>query len=161
MRSRLEATVAEWLDAQGLVWKYEGPAYGNQDGQYLPDFQITGLLIEGIPHTLYFDVKPPRLEHKQPGLIGRTLNKMERILASDPAARLMWSGHMRTPMSCRCAGEKVPTVSSPTAAGCDVRNAASSASRTSTIGIACSGSRMRRGGVPPATTEGSTRSAPG
>jgi hypothetical protein len=39
MRSRLEATVAEWLDAQGLVWEYEGPAYGNQNGQYLPDFQ--------------------------------------------------------------------------------------------------------------------------
>lgn len=42
MRSRLEATVAEWLDAQSLVWKYEGPAYGSEDGQYLPDFQIGG-----------------------------------------------------------------------------------------------------------------------
>ena len=30
MRSRLEATVAEWLDAHGLVWKYEGPAYGHE-----------------------------------------------------------------------------------------------------------------------------------
>jgi len=48
MRSRLEATVAEWLDAQGLVWKYEGPAYGNQDGQYLPDFQISGLNRHGF-----------------------------------------------------------------------------------------------------------------
>jgi hypothetical protein len=86
MRSRLEATVAEWLDAQGLVWKYEGPAYGNEDGQYLPDFQISGLLIEGISHTLYFDVKPPGKEREQPGLIGRTLNRMERIWASDPAA---------------------------------------------------------------------------
>jgi hypothetical protein len=161
MRSRLEAIVAEWLDAQGLVWKYEGPAYGNQNGQYLPDFQITGLLIEDVPHTLYFDVKPPGKERDQPGLIGRTLNKMERILASDPAARLMVVGAHENPMSCRCAGVKVPTVSSPTAAGCDVRNAASSASRTSTIGTACSGSRMKRGGAPPATTEASTRSAPG
>jgi hypothetical protein len=67
MRSRLEATVAEWLDAQGLVWKYEGPAYGNQDGQYLPDFQISGLLIEGVPHALYFDVKPLERSANSPG----------------------------------------------------------------------------------------------
>jgi hypothetical protein len=97
MRSRLEATVAEWLDAQGLVWKYEGPAYGNQDGQYLPDFQISGLLIEGVPHALYFDVKPPGKEREEPGLIGRTLNKMERILATDPAARLMVVGAHEDP----------------------------------------------------------------
>jgi hypothetical protein len=162
MRSRLEATVAEWLDAQGLVWKYEGPAYGNQDGQYLPDFQISGLLIEGVPHALYFDVKPPGKEREQPGLIGRTLNK--RWSASWQVTRprgSWWSGHMRTPMSCRCAGAKVPTVCSPTASGCDVRNAASSASRTSTSGTACSGSRMRHGCALPATIEGSTRSAPG
>ena len=66
MRSRLEATVAEWLDTQGLIWKYEGPAYGSEDGQYLPDFQIIGLLIEGVSHTLYFDVKPPHLEQGSP-----------------------------------------------------------------------------------------------
>jgi hypothetical protein len=34
MRSRLEATVAEWLDAQGLVWKYEGAAYGTRLSHY-------------------------------------------------------------------------------------------------------------------------------
>jgi hypothetical protein len=89
--------VAEWLDAQSLVWKYEGPAYGHQNGQYLPDFQITELLIEGVPHTLYFDVKPPGKEREQPGLIGRTLNRMERILASDPAARLMVVGAHEDP----------------------------------------------------------------
>src|SRR5215212_8417648 len=67
MRSRLEVTVAERLDAQGLVWKYEGPAYGSEGGQYLPDFQITGLLIEGVPHALYFDVKPPAKSANSPG----------------------------------------------------------------------------------------------
>ena len=59
--------VAEWLDARGLVWKYEGPAYGSEDGQYLPDFQISGLLIEGVPHALYFDVKPPGKSANSPG----------------------------------------------------------------------------------------------
>jgi hypothetical protein len=45
---RLEATVAEWLDAQGPIWKHEGPAYGSEDGQYLPDFQLTGLLTRAV-----------------------------------------------------------------------------------------------------------------
>jgi hypothetical protein len=42
MGSRLEATVAEWLDARDLVRKYEGPADGNQHGQYPPDFRSPG-----------------------------------------------------------------------------------------------------------------------
>jgi hypothetical protein len=97
MRSRLEATVAEWLDAQGLVWRYEGPAYGSQDGQYLPDFQVTGVLIEGVSGNLHLDVKPPGLEREQPGLVGRTLTTMERIWASEPAARLMVVGAHQDP----------------------------------------------------------------
>ena len=161
MRSRLEATVAEWLDAQGLVWKYEGPAYGSEHGQYLPDFQITGLLIEGVPHALYFDVKPPGKEREQPGLIGRTLNNMERIWASDPAARLMVVGAHEDPYVMALRWREGADRVLATACGCDVRNADSSASRTSTIGTACSGSPMRRGGALPVTTEASTRSAPG
>ena len=42
MRTRLGATVAEWLDTQGLVWKYEGPAYGNQMANTSPTFRLLG-----------------------------------------------------------------------------------------------------------------------
>ena len=98
MRSRLEATVAEWLDGQGLVWKYEGPAYGNQDGQYLPDFQITGLLIEGVPHALYFDVKAARQRARR-ARANRPDPQQDgaHLVASDPAALLMVVGAHEDP----------------------------------------------------------------
>jgi hypothetical protein len=42
MRSRLEASVAQYLDEIGFDWDYEPRAYGGTGGQYLPDFVLYG-----------------------------------------------------------------------------------------------------------------------
>jgi hypothetical protein len=97
MRSRLEATVAEWLDAQGLAWSYEGNAYGAPGGQYLPDFRIPKVTLESTPVELFVEVKPPQIEDAEPGFIGRTLTGMEGIWASVPDARLMLIGGATDP----------------------------------------------------------------
>jgi hypothetical protein len=92
MRSRLEATVAEWFDDHDLAWGYEGDAYAAPGGQYLPDFRLSKVMVEGEPLELFIEVKPPALEGHDPGFIGRTLTGMQGIWASDPAARLMLVG---------------------------------------------------------------------
>jgi hypothetical protein len=92
MRSRLEATIAEWMDDRELAWSYEGPAYAQPGSQYLPDFRLPKVMVEGTPVELYVEVKPPNLEDGQPGFVGRTLTTMEGIWASNPAARLMLIG---------------------------------------------------------------------
>jgi len=40
MRSRLEAKAAAELDKHGLSWRYEPWAFGDAEGQYLPDFAV-------------------------------------------------------------------------------------------------------------------------
>lgn len=97
MRSRLEATIAEWFDDRMLTWSYEGVAYAHPGGQYLPDFRLSKIMVEGVPTELYVEVKPPRLEDDQPGFVGRTLTAMESVLASDPTARLMLIGGTTDP----------------------------------------------------------------
>lgn len=51
MRSRLEAAWAEQFDALGETWEYEPRCFASEEGQYLPDFLLTG------PHV-YVEVKP-------------------------------------------------------------------------------------------------------
>ena len=56
MRSRLEARFAAHLDTwDGVSWSYEPRAFGNESGQYLPDFLLT---YPDIPDQLYVEVKP-------------------------------------------------------------------------------------------------------
>lgn len=61
MRSRLEASFAQWLDSWPfLCWEYEPCAFASEDGQYLPDFRAEGFRaawLDGDQHV-YFEVKP-------------------------------------------------------------------------------------------------------
>lgn len=89
MRSRLEATVAEWLDARSLKWEYEPVRYAGRGGSYLPDFRLPEASIEGTPEVLYLEVKPFRPDRQPPGgWVGALLTSMEWIWESEPAAWL-------------------------------------------------------------------------
>lgn len=89
MRSRLEATVAEWLDARLLKWEYEPARYSGQGGSYLPDFRLPAVHIVGKPQVLHLEVKPLRLDRQPPGeWVGPLLKSMEWIWDSEPDARL-------------------------------------------------------------------------
>lgn len=77
MRSRLEATFAQGLDASGVRWEYEPRAYAGPAGQYLPDFQ---LFEREWP--VFIEVRPT---------IDRAYSAMARmqiIWDSEPEARL-------------------------------------------------------------------------
>lgn len=61
MRSRLEASFAQWLDSLQLDWEYEPLCYANETGQYLPDFKIKDVRIVGLSFAirdLFVEVKP-------------------------------------------------------------------------------------------------------
>ena len=53
-RSRLEARWAVFFDAAGISYQYEPDGFETEDGKYLPDFYLPGLLYGGI----YAEVKP-------------------------------------------------------------------------------------------------------
>lgn len=59
MRSRLEAGYAGWLDLNNVRWTYEPCAFGSEDGQYLPDFELHDI-IPG--RRVFVEVKPERFE---------------------------------------------------------------------------------------------------
>lgn len=89
MRSRLEATVAEWLDARMVKWEYEPARYHGQGSTYLPDFRLPEVLIEGMPQILHLEVKPHRADRQPAGeWVGPLLKSMEWIWQSEPEARL-------------------------------------------------------------------------
>ena len=73
MRSRLEASFAERLDAVGAPWQYEPQCFASPEGQYLPDFLTGGAYVEVKPTVADF---------------GAALHKMHIILASEPDATL-------------------------------------------------------------------------
>jgi hypothetical protein len=87
MRSRLEASFAQWLDFLGVEWRYEGDAFADRTGQYLPDFTVpkVGCNFDGVHDvgTLVIDVKPH--EH---GAID-TFERMRRVWSSIPSAVLV------------------------------------------------------------------------
>lgn len=58
MRSRLEAGFAAWLDKFHVKWQYEPRAYANENGQYLPDFELSGVPFMGQLAKLFIEVKP-------------------------------------------------------------------------------------------------------
>lgn len=82
MRSRLEASVAQWMDDNGWQWAYEPRAYAGSGGQYLPDFEI--LAIDGIDiFRPYFLEVRPTLERAY-----EAMRQMQIILESEPRATL-------------------------------------------------------------------------
>lgn len=111
MRSRLEASIAQWLDAEGVDWTYEPEAFASEEGQYLPDFElrhvemfVTTTLVENpryieeestdfrvqympIPAPVYLEVKPN---------IEAASEQMDRVApiirATHPTATLMATG---------------------------------------------------------------------
>jgi hypothetical protein len=88
MRSRLEARWAAhfdsgcWVDEPGFAWRYEGLAFADRHGQYLPDFVLT---VPDVP-TSYVEVKPESLSI---GELREVQRRMETIWASVPEAVLV------------------------------------------------------------------------
>ena len=61
MRSRLEASFAQWLDSWPFLhWEYEPCAFASEGGQYLPDFRAEGFRATWLDgyQRVYFEVKP-------------------------------------------------------------------------------------------------------
>jgi len=85
MRSRLEASVAAFLDREGLPWEYERSAFADERRQYLPDFRVGGLTV-GLP--LYVGVKGRALDADG---LATTFGLMETIWASEAAALAIWT----------------------------------------------------------------------
>lgn len=79
MRSRLEAKWAQKFDRAGWEWEYEPCAFGDEIGQYLPDFRYTD--TNGT--VVYLEIKG---QVADPGAICR---RMEIIWSSDPTATLI------------------------------------------------------------------------
>lgn len=86
MRSRLEATFASTLDAEGIPWEYEPRAFANERGQYLPDFLLPP--FDNRLRPIYVEVKPT-VEHAFVAL-----ERMQIIWDSEPDAVLsVWTGN--------------------------------------------------------------------
>lgn len=79
MRSRLEASFAQWLDDQSAEWLYEEQCYASKDGQYLPDFDV---YFGWRDEREFCEVKPENADFAE------ALQRMHVILASEPLARL-------------------------------------------------------------------------
>jgi hypothetical protein len=94
MRSRLEAGFAEWAASWGLDPKYEPHAFagGDDGGQYLPDFLLSCVDVEGQPTPTTYDDGLVWVEVKPYLSTGAELvalkARMEIIRASDPRAVL-------------------------------------------------------------------------
>jgi hypothetical protein len=103
MRSRLEADFARYLDSdddarggwlcidEGDHWEYEPVCFAGPNGQYLPDFRITGSAYGYADR--YIEVKPPAAAYDDsPDFsadpIERFLKNLEIIWESDPRADL-------------------------------------------------------------------------
>lgn len=88
MRSRLEAGFAAWLDSEHISWEYEPECFGSDEGQYLPDFRLTGIWVDGrgTGSAVYVECKAPTLDFEVD--VFSFMRRMEVIRASDPAAVL-------------------------------------------------------------------------
>lgn len=87
MRSRLEAGYAAWLDHRSWAWSYEPQAFGNDEGQYLPDFRVADVRNLWNHHEApaYIEVKPSLA-----GLdLGYLARRMSVIWDSEPEAHLL------------------------------------------------------------------------
>jgi len=86
MRSRLEARVAAWLDAERIAWEYEPNAFASPAGQYLPDFRLPAFTKSERfgGRDLYLEIKPTY----QPDSVVALMGRMDIIRASLPTADL-------------------------------------------------------------------------
>lgn len=93
MRSRLEAGFAQWADMQGLGPDYEPCAFAGCDGQYLPDFRLRYVGVEGVHRShpydgaVWVEVKPS-LPERGPAR-DEIQQRMEIIFDSEPDAVLV------------------------------------------------------------------------
>lgn len=87
MRSRLEARYAQHLDRNGFRWEYEPDCYGDETGDYLPDFLIVGNASGASRHPtrLYIEIKP----FLTVATVIDAAPRMERIFATHPTADLV------------------------------------------------------------------------
>ena len=85
MRSRLEARAAQFIDSiPNARWAYEPSAYADRHGQYLPDFELAGVL----PSPLFIEVRGILAPQDVPALHLR----MQIIWSSRPEAALaVWT----------------------------------------------------------------------
>jgi hypothetical protein len=92
MRSRLEASFAQWLDHRKWNWEYEPFCFAGPRGQYLPDFRI---LFDDQPGTgIYVEVKPT------PAMAWEARHSMMPIRETYPAARLAVVSQMNSGFGC-------------------------------------------------------------
>jgi hypothetical protein len=82
MRSRLEASYAQYLDSHGVPWEYEPMAFASELGQYLPDF---AKWPDDPNRRMFVEVKPSAL------VVDEVLERMHIILASEPEVGLQIS----------------------------------------------------------------------
>lgn len=93
MRSRLEARVAEWMDAGGIVWQYEPRVYKVGAVEYLPDFQVG--------ERTFVEVKPA-IEARGTQ-IALSVRRAAYVLAECVPKALLWavlsdgSGYLQSP----------------------------------------------------------------
>ena len=85
MRSRLEARYAQWLDDFKIAWTYEPRCFASESGQYLPDFQVHDVHIQGKPQVIYIEVKPTFAIARS----SLAIERMTVIWDSDPHAWLV------------------------------------------------------------------------
>jgi hypothetical protein len=84
MRSRLEARVAAWFDDHEIPWVYEPLCFADEEGQYLPDFELKDFGVYGrTKRPLYVEVKPTW------ALADQWKRRMQIIWSSIPEADLL------------------------------------------------------------------------
>jgi hypothetical protein len=96
MRSRLEARYAALFDERRFSWTYEPGCFANQEGQYLPDFELHDIdvahaftpgwvdpFLGARVRSVYVEVKPP--DHA----LAEVCRRMEIILDSDADSGLL------------------------------------------------------------------------
>jgi hypothetical protein len=85
MRSRLEAGLAQWLDQWHFDWEYEPECFASPSGQYLPDFLLRDVQIQGEARDLYIECKPRQPDHA----MVETIRAQWAVLkVSQPEARM-------------------------------------------------------------------------
>src|SRR6266508_1024335 len=87
MRSRLEAKCAAYLDnvfGRGS-WRYEPRCFASQQGQYLPDFEVTANKNGPLEFPYFVEVKPPSISAVDAFV---AVDKMMLIWCSEPDAIL-------------------------------------------------------------------------
>lgn len=88
MRSRLEASVAAFLDREELDWEYEPVVFADERVQYLPDFKVNGLTGAW---PMFVDVKGPRQSDDE---LSTLFERMGAIWASTIGVLAVWSADL-------------------------------------------------------------------